>query len=184
MHHKCKKTLFTLLFYYFVRPLLFFTTAAILPGMLSMRLQQYPDVIFWVHTIFVAVFDDSVLVGCWSATSFFITCHKFMIGFRSGLFPVQSKISTLFCCRKLFSDFSLWHGAPSGIKTLQSCTIMWISDLSLDRSWYFAPFMVVFGSRKYRPVITCADIAPSPDQNAWEVFNGLDGVAVFIYGVN
>ena len=46
IHHKCKKTSFTLSFQYFVRFPLFFIKASILRGMLTMRLQQYCDVLF------------------------------------------------------------------------------------------------------------------------------------------
>ena len=138
-----KHHLYTLLFQYFVRPLLFFTTAAILWGMLSIRLEQYAGEVFWVHTIFIAVFHDSILVGCWSATSFFITCHKFSIGFRSRLFPGQSRISTFFSHRKLFTDFALWHGDHCAWRHCNraeprgSPTYPWVDQSILCHLWWY-----------------------------------------------
>ena len=85
------------------------------------------EVMCWGYLMFFAIFNDIMLVACWSDTSFFITCHKCSIGFNSGLCPGQSRTLLFFFCRTFLSGFDVWHRAPSCMKTLQSCTTMWKS---------------------------------------------------------
>ena len=207
IHHRCRKTSFTLLFQYFVRPPLFFlTTAAILRDMLSIRLEQYSGKFFWVHTIFIAVFNDSILVGCWSAdhhyswstysmwwrmmisifmrcwSSFFITCYKFSIGFRSGLYPgspgyqhfslVGSSLLTLpydMECRRAWTHCN--HAQPRG-----SLTYLWVDHGILRHLWWYLAGENT-DLQYYGQTLL-------PRHDAWRVFHGLYGVIVFISGAN
>ena len=111
-------------------------TAARRRGMLLTRLAQYSFDISFTQTSFMARKRSGRLEGCFSATLFFITVHKFLIGLKLGLFPSQSKTFTFFF-RKFVTNFDLWHGAPSCINILHLWTCMRAVERTFRRSWWF-----------------------------------------------
>ena len=61
----------------------------------------------------MASISSLALVGCSSATLSFIRCQKFLIGFRSGLFPGQSSVLNFCFLRNSVTILERWQEAPS-----------------------------------------------------------------------
>ena len=121
---------------------------------------QYSLEIFFTHTSLMVSVNALPLEGCFSATKSFILDHKFSIGFKSGLLPGQSKVTTLFSPRNFFTILERWHGAPSCIKIEVLWTDICNKSLVLSKSTYLDPFMVVPGVKKYNPAVPFLVMAP------------------------
>ena len=121
---------------------------------------QYSLEIFFTHTSLMVSVNALLLEGCFSATKSFILDHKFSIGFKSGLLPGQSKVTTLFSPRNFFTILERWHGAPSCIKIEVLWTDICNKSLVLSKSTYLDPFMVVPGVKKYNPAVPFLVMAP------------------------
>ena len=61
-------------------------------GILYMRDSQYSPKISVIHTSLITLTNSEEDPGCFYDTKSFILVHKFSIGFKSGLFPGQSRI--------------------------------------------------------------------------------------------
>ena len=57
-----------------------------------MRDSQYSPEISLTHTSLITLNNSEEDSGCFCDTKFFILVHKFLIGFKSGLFQCQSRI--------------------------------------------------------------------------------------------
>ena len=128
--------------------------------MLSTRFRQYAGDISRTHTSFMACSNILALVGCLSETLFFKMVQRFSIGFRSGLFPGQSKMLIFWAFRNWVTILARWHGAPFCINTLHLWTAICNSNLFFNKSRYFWPFMVVPGGKKKSPAVPFIDIPP------------------------
>jgi len=78
--------------------------------------------ISFTHTSLITFRRSLALDGCFSGALFFILVHRFWIGFRSGLLPVQSRTLIRFSGRKVLATFDRWQGAPACMKIIQLCT--------------------------------------------------------------
>ena len=134
-------------------------TAFIHLGILSIKSLQNSSDISRIQTNFIASIRAGIFEGCLSATSSLRTVHKFSIGLRSGLLPGHFRRVIFLALKKSVTIVKRWHGAPSCIKIVQSCTDTCSCSFSFIKFKYLWPFIVVLDFKKKSPAIPLIEIA-------------------------
>ena len=112
-------------------------------GILGIKFLQNSSGISQIQTNLIASIRVGIFEGCLSATLSLRTAHELSIRLRSKLFSGDYRRVIFGALKKTVTIFEQWHGAPSCIKIVQSCTDMCSCSFSFIKFKYLWSFIVV-----------------------------------------